>query len=292
MTHKFQIEYEENGSVKVTRKNHKTQVYKIPFSNLTPKKVGFEVKNPFVVYILFARNYSGKDYIYVGKSKNGIFNRPKSHADKFNAEFCYILTQEYSGTFLNDGTIQYLENQVNKRVTGCNTFTNTTETTNTGTANSSDEEDCDDYLEEVYEMLQVLGLDLTTIFEEENVVVKTEEPTKPSVPELTDEELQLPLTALVPVAMRKLESAGVIFTDEQLTKFQDAKFNLELFGKNSKYPFMKAYDPADKKCHYINGVPRFKKDIYTFNGKRYLVSKEWYDYQRKGFINWYNSLGL
>lgn len=109
---------------------------------------------------------------------------------------------------------------------------------------------------------------------------------------MTDEELRLPLTALVPVAMRKLESARVIFTDEQLTKFQDAKFNFELFGKNSKYPFMKAYDPTNKKGHYINGMPRFKKDIYTFNGKRYLVSKEWYDYQRKGFINWYNSLSL
>ena len=116
-----------------------------------------------IVYILFGKNDSGKDVIYVGKSKNGIKTRPTAHDNKFdNWTYCYILTQVKERTFFNDGTIQYIENKLNTRFNSLGAYVNTTINTNSGTANSNDVEACDEYLDEVYQMLDVLGFDLIT----------------------------------------------------------------------------------------------------------------------------------
>ena len=50
--------------------------------------------------------------------------------------------------FFNDGTIQYLEDSLNKRITNLGFYENTTKQTTTGTANTSDEEDCNEYLDD------------------------------------------------------------------------------------------------------------------------------------------------
>ena len=71
----------------------------------------------FVVYILLGKNNNGKDVIYVGKSKNGLKNRPTAHEDKYpNWTVCYILTQFKERTFFNDGSIQYLEDEEKRYV--------------------------------------------------------------------------------------------------------------------------------------------------------------------------------
>ena len=115
------------------------------------------------MYILFGENTDGQDVIYVGKSTNGLKNRPTSHDDKYdNWTYCYVLTQFEERTFFNDGTIQYIEDKVNKRVNDLKHYKNTTKVTNAGTANTFDMEDCDAYLVKAYEMLDVLGLDLIT----------------------------------------------------------------------------------------------------------------------------------
>lgn len=72
------------------------------------------------------------------------------------------MTQFKERTFFNDGTIQYIENALNKRVDSLGVYENTTVNTNTGTANTQDEEDCDEFIEEAIQMLGILGLDLIT----------------------------------------------------------------------------------------------------------------------------------
>lgn len=150
-------------SVEISKANSSTLIYRIPYQNLNGKEELFTIDNPFIVYILFGKNDSGNDVIYVGKSKNGLKNRPTSHEDKYDSwTYCYVLTQFKERTFFNDGAIQYLEDTLNKLILELGSYVNTTKQTTAGTANRSDEEDCDEYLEEAYQMLDVLGLDLIT----------------------------------------------------------------------------------------------------------------------------------
>jgi hypothetical protein len=138
-------------------------VYRIPYQNLSSKDEIFTIENQFIVYVLYGKNDTGRDVIYVGKSKNGLKNRPTSHENKYSKWFyCYVLTQFKERTFFNDGPIQYLEDRLNHIVNDIGAYENTTNKTNSGTANRSDEEDCEDYLEEALQMLDVLGLDLIT----------------------------------------------------------------------------------------------------------------------------------
>lgn len=157
-------------SVEISEATSSLLVYRIPYQNLS---VGadepIKIKNKFIVYILFGENKDGLDVIYVGKSTNGLKNRPISHDDKYdNWTYCYVLTQFEERTFFNDGTIQYIEDKVNKRVNDLKHYQNTTKVTNAGTANTFDMEDCDAYLAKAYEMLDVLGLDLITYMDNED----------------------------------------------------------------------------------------------------------------------------
>ena len=150
-------------SIEMSRANSSLLIYRIPYQNLNSKGGVFTIDNPFIVYILYGKNDKGRDVLYVGKSKNGLKNRPTSHENKFkNWTYCYILTQFKERTFFNDGAIQYIENRLNQIITEVDSYENTTNKTNSGTANRSDEEDCDEYLDEALRMLDILGLDLIT----------------------------------------------------------------------------------------------------------------------------------
>ena len=151
-------------SVEISEATSSLLVYRIPYQNLSAGAYEpLVIKNKFIVYILFGESNDGNDVIYVGKSTNGLKNRPTSHGDKFdNWTYCFVLTQLEERTFFNDGTIQYIEDKVNKRINELNHYRNTTKVTTAGTANSFDMEDCDEYLAKAYEMLDVLGLDLIT----------------------------------------------------------------------------------------------------------------------------------
>lgn len=105
---------------------------------------------------------SGKDILYVGKSKNGIDNRPVSHEDK-NTEwsYCYVLTNHKENTFLHDGAVQYIENAICERINELdNRYDNKTKQTSGETVNQNETAHCDRYINECYDMLFCLGLDL------------------------------------------------------------------------------------------------------------------------------------
>jgi hypothetical protein len=300
MGYKFVIEFQKNGSVKITKRNSQAQIYRMPYELLTPGKCEFEVKNPFIVYILYAHNHNGRDYVYVGKSKNGIFGRPKQHKDKFKAELCYILTQEFAGTFFNDGTIQYLEHEVNQKVNATNAFINTTENTNTGTANPSDEDDCNDYLREAYMMLKVLGLDLDKTYpaedtdsdegeadEKEDSIVK---------PALLSDDAEMKVGEYVRKNMENLFASGYLDKEkfQTLCTVEGSRFlthrNLPLFWKIKK--------GEGKKNYPKNEMVRYWSDVHEYQGQYFLMFSQWYNDdnvrgnvpKKSEFIEWYKKI--
>lgn len=154
----YRIKY-RGRSVEISKANSTTLVYRIPYLTLLQGGSAFLVDNNFIVYILV----SDDKKIYIGKSMNGLKNRPKSHDDKCNSwKFCYVLTQFKERTFFNDGIIQYIENYLKETVNRLGRFHNTTSKTSSSTANVSDESPCQDYIKEALEMLDAIGLDLIT----------------------------------------------------------------------------------------------------------------------------------
>lgn len=272
----------------------------MPYGLLTPGNCEFEVKNPFIVYILYAHNFKGKDYIYVGKSKNGIFGRPKQHKDKFRAEFCYILTQEFSGTFFNDGTIQYLKHEVNKKVDATNAFINTTENTNTGTANPSDEDDCNDYLKEAYKMLKILGLDLDSAYLDEEIDPALESETETqgagSKHALVADEDDMKVGEFVRRNMKNLLASGYLDMQkfQTLCTIEGSKAlthrNLLLFWKIKK--------GQSKKDLPENDMVRYWSEVHEYRDQYFLIFSQWYNDgnarnnipNKSEFIEWYKHL--
>jgi len=206
MEHRFTAVYFDDGSVRLAKRNSQTKIYRIPYGVLTPETCRFQIDNPFIVYILRARNPEGRDFLYVGKSKNGIFVRPRQHEGKFLPDECYILTQDYMDTFFNDGTTQYMEDQINQHVNATHAFENTTKVTTSGTITGADKEDCDDYLKEACDMLRVLGLDLyARIPDSGKKATNVPETTDPARPELDRQSLINYLRIPVPAGWRYME---------------------------------------------------------------------------------------
>lgn len=216
MSKKYLLKY-NNGSVEMTKPNSTMLLYKIPYASIQTKNVGFIIPNRFIVYILFGRNNHGKDMIYVGKSKNGIDNRPGAHKDKYEQwTTCFVLTQFKERTFFNDGTIQYLENELNERVNEVGRYHNTTMSTTAGTANTDDMEDCDDYLAEAYKMLDVLGLDLISNSEEAEA----------------NEDIFVPLTD---VEARKMVPNGTYYFARKIKRLNNAILKAKMEVKDGKF---------------------------------------------------------
>ena len=217
MAKKYVVRYNRH-SIEMTKPNSTILVYRIPYKDVESKKIGFQIPNPFIVYILIGKNNHGKDMIYVGKSKNGISNRPTSHKDKYEEwTMCYVLTQFRERTFFNDGTIQYLEDQLNHRIDEIDLYNNTTKTTNAGTANKDDEEDCDEYLEEAFKMLDILGLDLVTNSEAA----------------IAEEDVDD--TSLSEVENRKKIPNGIYTMNRKLKRLNDQSFSATMEVKDGKF---------------------------------------------------------
>lgn len=52
----FKVEFKDD-SVKIRKSSSQSnQVFRLPFDTLTKNKCAFDIKNPFIVYILYARN--------------------------------------------------------------------------------------------------------------------------------------------------------------------------------------------------------------------------------------------
>lgn len=122
------------------------KIIRLPYDNIK----SFDYQS-FLVYILVKNNN-----IYVGKSKNGLLNRPTSHTN--NWDLVYFIIDE--SNLFNDGIIQYLENVINNKINLTDAYNNQTQLTNRDTINESEYEYISHELNEIYYMLYGLGLDL------------------------------------------------------------------------------------------------------------------------------------
>lgn len=122
------------------------KIIRLPYDNIK----SFDYQS-FLVYILVKNNN-----IYVGKSKNGVLNRPTSHTN--NWDLVYFIIDE--SNLFNDGIIQYLENAINNKINLTDAYNNQTQLTNRDTINESEYEYISHELIEIYYMLYALGLDL------------------------------------------------------------------------------------------------------------------------------------
>ena len=168
----------------MSKPNSSILLYRFPYQNLASgQKDTFEIKNNFIVYILIGKNENGEDVIYVGKSKNGLKNRPTAHNDKFGAwSHCYVLTEKSEHSYFSDGTIQYIENQINKTIDDLGRFVNTTHKTTPDTINQKEKDDCEEFLKIAYDMFDILGLDLITRKSDDDEISIGEENTEIHVP--------------------------------------------------------------------------------------------------------------
>jgi predicted transport protein len=175
---KYIIKFNDQQCVELSKPMSTILVYRIPYQHIKNKDHGVEISNRFVVYILRGRAQHDRQGVYVGKSKNNIDNRPAAHEDK-DVEWvdCYVLTDIKERTMLNDGTIQYLEDKICRRINETKMYDNKTHQTTSDTANHAEMEDCDEYLTEAYDMLYALGLDLLTLPPEpEDITLESGEP--------------------------------------------------------------------------------------------------------------------
>lgn len=171
---RYMVRTNESDCLEVYKPLSSVLVYRVPYSAIKEGTHGLEISNRFIVYILHERNHESKDKIYVGKSKNGIDNRPTSHENKSNRwSDCYILTTFQEKTFLNDGSIQYIEDAISHRIDEIPHFENLTNQTNRDTANTTEVEDCREFLDDVYYRLKMLGLDLYPVQSEDDMVPDT-----------------------------------------------------------------------------------------------------------------------
>ena len=89
-------------------------------------------------------------------------------------------------------------------------------------------------------------------------------------------------------AMQRLSDCGFTFTPQQIDEMTTPQWSMEHF--HTQKPFMKRYIPGQTDNKGTDGYIRFKSQPYTFGTIQVYVSKEWYEPQRKYFIDWYNSL--
>ena len=95
----------------------------------------------------------------------------------------------------------------------------------------------------------------------------------------------------VRLKMKELEQKNYIFSQEMIKKLLDTNSSKHLIGIN--LPFFKEYDNSIDVRTQVkdeNGNSRFWKEKFSFNGKEYFITSQWYEYNRQGFDDWYKSL--
>lgn len=97
--------------------------------------------------------------------------------------------------------------------------------------------------------------------------------------------------ALVQQTMELLEVKEYSFSWEQLKNMQSHEWSNTVLKLN--YPFLKVVDESrpiseQRRDHLGNG--RYYSRVFTFAGKKYLITSEWYARNKPYFIDWYNGL--
>lgn len=91
--------------------------------------------------------------------------------------------------------------------------------------------------------------------------------------------------------MRQLSAEKYIFNADALKALLDKAKSKKLIGVN--YPFFKIVDeakPIPAQAKDESGRSRYWKEVFNFNNQSFLITSQWFDYNRDGFDKWYNAL--
>ena len=286
-----------NGKIKAQISGWSGIAYKIPRELLAECKD----LDPFKrsgVYFLFGLNTVYVGQAEVRKTGKGIHQRILEHeTDKLKDSWDEVVMFTTKDNSFGKTEISYLENQFYNRALKAGRFDvkNGNEPT-MGTVTEEKESELEDYIEKAELVLGALGY---KVFEQkvEQTAVQPVDLNAgvviPPLPEGIDKVGDFILTA-----MRNLEAAGYVFSEEQMKVLLDPdECNKKEFlnMQNSKVAFFKVYDPNEEKPHYVDGVQRYyspKNVIMSFGKYKLLFTKEWFDkYKHRDlFTKWYNTL--
>ena len=286
-----------NGKIKAQISGWSGIAYKIPRTLLAECKD----LDPFKrsgVYFLFGMNSVYVGQAEVRKSGKGIHQRILEHeTDKLKDSWDEVVMFTTKDNSFGKTEISYLENQFYNRAMKAERFSvkNGNEPM-AGTVTEEKESELEDYIEKAELVLGALGYKVfepkveQTVAQPANLNAGV---TIPPLPEGIEKVGDFILTA-----MRNLEAAGYVFSDEQMKILLDPVEckKKDLFNmQNSKVSFFKLYDPNEDSPHLVDGRQRYstpKKVILKFGNYQVLLSKEWFDKykHRELFTQWYNSL--
>lgn len=97
--------------------------------------------------------------------------------------------------------------------------------------------------------------------------------------------------AYVKSKMRALEHSEYKFSDEMIAAMSSKELSKKLIGVN--YPMILKYDEntdITEQGVSSSGHRRYWKTVFTFNEKKYLVTSQWFEYNREGFDKWFDGL--
>lgn len=95
--------------------------------------------------------------------------------------------------------------------------------------------------------------------------------------------------------MEEIEKSNREIDSELLEYLVNPEKSHEYFKTTIKVPVLKEYHEQSKlhKQHYVGEYQRYispRTKLFIFNGKKYMITKELYEYQRQAFIDWRNKL--
>jgi hypothetical protein len=98
--------------------------------------------------------------------------------------------------------------------------------------------------------------------------------------------------AMVQDCFAELEKVNYSFSSKLLEELQSLDWSRTHF-KKLYYPVLKKFDPSktieEQRVDY-KGNGRYYEQLYTFSGKQFLLTSQWYKDAKEQFVNWYNGL--
>ena len=90
--------------------------------------------------------------------------------------------------------------------------------------------------------------------------------------------------------LRELSNHQYRFTDKEISEMQSKQWSKEVLGID--YPLLKKYkDNEDISAQIKDGIyGRYWKEIFEFNGMKFLATSQWYERHREPFARWISRL--
>ncbi len=143
-------------------------------------------------------------------------------------------------------------------------------------------------------MLDLLQQDVVGLSSGEKIeymkrLLRAYESNQQKPPETGERNKSMKVGILVQRVIRQLARSKA-FSEEKVRLLQDTRYCKETFDIN--YPLLKkvVWDIPISEQKKINGYNRYWAEAELINGERYLVCSQWYDRNKRKFINWLNLL--